>query len=448
MSNNRCVPKAVVKLAVAAAAMGCLAAPASATNWFVDGANGARLNAGTAGAPFQFMWQAMQVVQPGDAVYVLPTKLYYHLSVTVSGTAAKPIRIIGGGAPPLRTKVTGNSDTQAIWIDADYVSVENFDATTTGPDAAILVSENHHHVTIANNIAHNAGANGISTFTDDYITIKNNVVYGNAWNTSTGSFASGISLLGNYDVDNNTGVKMIVDGNIVYANTNTPSCGDAACLANWSDSDGSGIIIDDARRIRFDNIPYRGRTLITNNVVFGNGGRGVHIYKSDHVTVANNTMFSNNQDPYEGLIMPGEVSAVTAGDVQIYNNILYSDGLTGPNLTGSTVNQHVAISVKYCNLNTGPVIASNNLTFNPQNVAAYQAYVDPTTTIPVDISQNIWAGAKFTRASLWPHLADFRVKATSPAMRNANAAMAPAYDIMGKRRVYPATIGAYQNAGP
>ena len=177
------------------------------------------------------MWQAMQVVQPGDTVYVLPTMLYVRLSVTVSGTPSKPITIMGGGAAPVRTKVTGGSTTQAIWIDADYVSIQNFDATTTGPDAAILVSENHHHVTIATNVAHNAGANGISTFTDDYITIKNNVVYGNAWNTSTGSFASGISMLGSYDIDNNTGVKMIVDGNIIYGNSNAPSCSDSACLA-------------------------------------------------------------------------------------------------------------------------------------------------------------------------------------------------------------------------
>ena len=125
-------------------------------------------------------------------------------------------------------------------------------------------------------------------------------------------------------------------------------------------------------------------------MIFGNGGRGVHVYKSDHVTISGNTMFSNNQDPYEGLIMPGEVSAVTAGDVQVYNNILYSDGLTGPNLTGTTTNQHVAISFKYCSLNTGPLIARNNLMFNPQNAPAYQSYVDPTTTIPVDISHNIW----------------------------------------------------------
>ena len=130
---------------------------------------------------------------------------------------------MGAGIQPVLTRVNGGNESEAIWINADYITVKNFDTTTTGPDAAILINNNHHHDIISYNVVHDAGGNGISTFTDDYITVSHNVVYGNAKNTTL-SFNSGISLLGSFDIDNNTGVKMIVDSNIVYGNSNAPSC--------------------------------------------------------------------------------------------------------------------------------------------------------------------------------------------------------------------------------
>ena len=439
-------PAILIPVAAMLGGLCAAAAPAEATSWFVDGRNGQRGGNGTPAAPFVFFWQAAQVVQPGDTVYVLPTMVYPQITISVSGAPGRPITLVGAGSGAQRTKVSGGTTSSAIWINADYVTVKNFDATTKGPDPAILVPPNHHHVTIANNVAHDAGGNGISTFGDDYITISHNVVYGNAKNTSL-AFNSGISLLGSLDIDGNTGVKMIVDGNTIYGNTNTPNCTTQTCLDTWENSDGSGVIVDDSRRVRFDNIVYRGRTLICNNVIYGNGGRGVHVYKSDHVTIANNTMFFNNQDPYESMWHPGEVSTVLAGDVQVTNNILYSDGLVGPS-SGTAPNTHVAVSFHSAVNGTGPLVAKYNLMFNPQNAPANQSYVDPGNTTAADISQNVWAGAKFERTSLTGTLADYRVRPISPALRRGDAATSVSVDILGRPRVLPPTIGAYQNAGP
>ncbi|MDC6684683.1 hypothetical protein N4Q63_26800, partial [Leclercia adecarboxylata] len=143
------------------------------------------------------------------------------------------------------------------------------------------------------------------------------------------------------DIDTSTAVKTSIIGNIVYQNTNTPTVG---CGGNslGLDSDGNGIIVDRNDGIT-NKLPYHGRTLIANNVVYGNGGRGIHIYQSDHVTVTSNSTYYNNQDPNEGNYLPGEVEANASGDIAIYDNIFYSDGGTGRN-GGQYTGSHVGIS--------------------------------------------------------------------------------------------------------
>jgi hypothetical protein len=182
-------------------------------------------------------------------------------------------------------------------------------------------------------------------------------------------------------------------------------------------------------------------------VIFGNGGRGVHIFKSDHVTIANNTMFSNNQDPYESFYHPGEVSTAYSGDVQVYNNILSSDGLSGP-VNQSPPSSHVGVSFEYATDGRGPMIAEYNLIWDPQNAIGNEDYVDPTTTNPVTIASNTWGNPLFEDATLTASLANFEVKPTSPAMRRGNMATAIATDILGVTRTNPPTIGAYQKPGP
>ena len=419
-----------------------LAPAAHAANYYVDGLRGDQSNPGTSARPFKFFWQSMQVVKPGDTVYVLPTIVYPHMSISVSGASGKPITLVGAGTSGAMTKVIGENNNFALWVNANYVEVRNFDLRAPGRQAALHVSENHHHVTIANNVTHDSGGNGISTVGDDYITISHNIVYGNAKNTSGNVFNSGISTLGNIDIDGNTGVKMIIDGNIVYGNTNTPSCSTAACLATWQNSDGNGIIIDDLRRVQRDNIPYRGRTLISNNVVFGNGGRGIHIYLSDHVTATGNTVYFNNQDPYEGNYRPGEIQALFASDVDVYNNVLVSDGGTGLE-KGKYTGTHVPLSFEYC-AGAKPVTGRFNVVFNAKGEPI--SYFGRNNNAPVTVSDNTWSDPLLLAPSLDPLRADFRLRPGSPALGMAHLPKAPAADAVGSSRGAKPSVGAYQNA--
>ena len=177
--------------------------------------------------------------------------------------------------PPIRRSSSAAAFDSAISINTNYTVVKNFDTSATGSYAGISVNPHVHHVTIANNVVHDSGGNGINLNQNDYVTITNNVVYGNAHNT-TQAFGSGISIKGSVDVDSNTGVKMVVNGNTVYSNTNIPNCTTSSCFASAHDSDGSGIILDTNNGEGVNPGPYKGAFLISNNLVYRNGGRGIH----------------------------------------------------------------------------------------------------------------------------------------------------------------------------
>ena len=321
--------------------------------------------------------------------------------------------------------------------------VRNFDVTAPGDYPGVSVAPNHDHVTIAANRVHDCGAAGITTFSDDYLTISHNVVWNNARDTSNGFSGSGISVLGSLDVDTNRGDKIVIDGNIVYANTNTPACTTASCLATAHDTDGSGIILDDNQRQRFDQVAYQGGFLISNNVTYRNGGRGIHVFRSDNVTIAGNTAYYNNQDPYEASWHPGEITAIQSGNVRVHGNLLYSDGRNSPIHNGTAPNTHVAVMFEGNADGTGPMIASGNLAYNPQKDQTL-LYYGKNNTNPVDVGANLFAGPKLEN----PERSDFRPSADSPALGAADPDTSTAADILGAARLPHPSIGAYQAPGP
>lgn len=407
-------------------------------DWYVDGLNGSDANPGiSATAAFKTPWKAWLNAHPGDTIHLLPTIIYgpqYFAGRT--GTASAPITIQGDGLASNRTKVSGRGENYGVMIGAGtrYVIIRNLDITAPGPYAAIWIMQGN-HINVLKNYLHDSGAAGVSTNSSDYITIDGNIVSYNAKYTAKNSFGSGISTGESVDSDRNIGIKMIIKNNIVYGNTNVRAEGCTMCY----NSDGSGIIIDDNRRTQTDHKPYRGATLIENNIVYGNGGRGIHIYLSDNVTARGNTVYSNNQDPYEIDWHPGEIEANRSGNVQIYHNILYSDGRVG----GIKAGQHYAIAIKN-STHGGPIIAAFNVSYNPQNNATYaiSAY---NNRVPVSFISNRWGNPRFKRASLNPAVANFRILKGSAALGFASPDHTyPVQDILGFPRTRPVTAGAYQ----
>jgi hypothetical protein len=194
-----------------------------------------------------------------------------------------------------------------------------------------------HHITIRNCHVYNMPSGGITFLQTDWLTVENNFVYKNSnWDLYA---SSGINIYQAYDIDDNTDdYKFIFRNNISVNNEH---------LIMWhltrNFSDGNGIIIDDNRKTQNNHIAtaYRGKTLITNNLVVGNGGSGIHSFQSDNVDIINNTSYLNNvtDTKFSTANMAwGEIFGQNSSNMNIFNNIAVVQPYTRNNMNNATSN--------------------------------------------------------------------------------------------------------------
>ena len=200
------------------------------------------------------------------------------------------------------------------------------------------------HVRILDNHVSDAPGGGIGAMHADYMTIQGNVV------DSCGFYApyanSGISIYQALDVDGNKDYKLIVTGNVSKNNYNyIPFYFSSEDPGKREFTDGNGIIVDDLKGTQdFVNAsmsePYGGRTLIANNICYGNGGSGIHAFKSVNVDIVHNTAYLNGRHPEMDC---GQIFANSSEDIIIANNILWA-------LPGKKINDDYKISgVRFLN---------------------------------------------------------------------------------------------------
>ena len=403
------------------------AGSACATDLYVDGRHGNDFNSGTLTGAFATVDRAVARARPGDTIHVMPTTTYaspFYLSK--SGTASAPITIRGEGTGFNMTKVVVLNNF-AIHVPAgySYINIENFDASAPGNWSAVYVSPGATHISISGNRTHDSGGSGINTVGADYVSVVGNVVYNNSFNTST-ACGSGIEIYQLRNSDTLTTYKNTIMNNVLYGNSNTPG---GLC----ADSDGSGIIIDDARNTQHGSIygAYVGGTLIANNVAFNNGGRGIEVFESDNVLITNNTLYENNKDPNGGPWEPGEITLLNSGSIQVFNNILYSDGLV------NNYFYHTAFSALSCD--GGPIEANNNIMYNPQGNIANALYLpisgshanSNSFSVAPWNSGNLWADPRFKNPSTSSETADFELLQGTPAQGLANRSYTPSFDLLG-----------------
>ncbi|MBV9386133.1 MAG: hypothetical protein JOZ78_06870 [Chroococcidiopsidaceae cyanobacterium CP_BM_ER_R8_30] len=246
----------------------------------------------------------------------------------------------------------------------------------------------------------------------DYITIDHNEVADCAWYSPYGN--SGISTYQDWNTDNNTGYKMFITNNIVHGNRNYISWQQVGTI-----TDGEGIIVDDGRNTQLGstNGVYNGRTLVANNVAYGNGSAGIWAYSSNHVDFINNTTFDNEQTDN---LDNGQLGVSSASDIRFINNIFYSQP------GKKTLNVWAVDNLVW----------SHNIYFGGTNAAVMgpgDQVTDPYLVNP----------------SLDPRSANFHLQFGSQAIGNGEADIAPQTDIDGNPRPgpYGVDIGAYQFKG-
>ena len=362
---------------------------------------------------FLTIQKAADLVKPGDIVLVM-NGLYknthegFCVLIKTSGTSNAWITF--KAYPGHKPKIEHNSWNGIIIQGADYIIIEGFtiegnsdnitleyaqaekdnlgNPLTCGNGIAITRNEENkdnvdycHHILIRNNIVYKCSGGGIYTMYADYVTIEGNIVYSNSfWSPYNNS---GISILGGYDVDDYAGYKNFVTRNVSYGNYNYIPC-------QWTGkvTDGNGIIIDTiiSSEEPYKSRPYKGRTLVANNITFNNGGSGIHSFRGAHVDIFNNTAYMNGRHPD---INDGQIHANACDDVKILNNILYAP-------------ENKKVNSNWNNKDT--VIYDYNIYFGGNEIVRQG---------PHDI---IGKDPEFINPSINPLKIDFHIKKNSPAI--------------------------------
>ncbi|MGB8840214.1 MAG: IPT/TIG domain-containing protein [Aliidongia sp.] len=287
-----------------------------------------------------------------------------------------------GQAKFLTTMPLGSINDDIIHNASSYVIFDGFEVDggnegIADPNAVLTIgncisSVNSHHVMVLNSILHDCGASGISGIFGEWYTFDNNTVYNNSFfNTNQTSgisiFEPNITTYTATSADINAMYQIIIQNNVVYNNWEQYVPG--------SHTDGNGIILDD-----FDNSQgtnpnvdngtiYPSPTLVQHNTVYGNGGKGIHLFSSQNVTVDANEVYGNNFDTANptteqrgemsntgagndvGTLCPVVVSASQPDDSSSNNIWTNNNATTTNSATTPPFSQNVAVGDQCQNLN-------------------------------------------------------------------------------------------------
>lgn len=290
-------------------------------------------------------------------------------------------------SPELSTS-TPATETTGIYLDGNYSPVRMY-----------------HHIRIADCLAEYCGADGIYADFTDWLTLENNILRYNCF-TSVHWAMSGFSLMHYADFDKTDNVtKILVRGNQAYGNQCKVYKKTGPKIFN-----GNGFLFDANCEAYLHPDFYLGRTLIQNNLVYGNGGGGIQNWGSHRLDIVNNTLYHNGLTPE---LKWGNLGFDYCKDVRLVNNIVVA--LDDRPLDFWLPNRSA-------DRDTSNIVRINNLYFGG---------VRPNIKGQGDIVGD----PLFVKASTDPAVADFRLKPGSPALHaGARSSLVPVTDLENKRR--------------
>ncbi len=305
------------------------------------------------------MQNAVKNRRGGDRILVMNNGHYSQLPIMSGRGGWEGNWITIAAAPGKSPKIAGR-DWAAVDIREPYIQVCGFEVWGTSNSTnwndttrvGIYVGATH-HVRVADNFVHNFSLGGININYSNNLDVVGNVVKWNSfWGKEQGS---GISIFQPSDAigsfDKREGKYQIrIAGNVVSGNANR-----VVSNKSWDDygqavaTDGNGIIIDDLEQLQVPSNQrnaYDGWVLVANNVVYKNGGRGIHAGPNGgrRIHIINNTSYHNMQTVREGYVRydnfgRGEITVFgtqhqTSWEMRVVNNIAIVD----PNLKADWAN--------------------------------------------------------------------------------------------------------------
>jgi hypothetical protein len=441
-----------------AAALGIDAGFYTCTTQYFVSPTGSDMNTGTSMADaLQTIGAATKLsLQGGDCVTVADGTYDETVLVTSSGSADSCTGyVVFRSASPGGAKVVSTDPYNGFMVNASYVMVDGFDLQDTSTGSAFTAGTNtlsggkvivYHHIAAVRNIAHDSGGAGLGALHADYVRFEGNTVFDNSSRSDYGD--SGIDLWEMQASDTMPGFHIVIRNNLSYSNV------ESDIPANLQ-TDGEGIILDsfDYADPTYGTTPYAQDSLVENNVIWRNGGRGIEAsggQPTSHVTIRNNTLFDDNtqQQQYGG----AEIVSWGNGN-SVANNLV----ILGPDAqNGTAANQTTAAIADRCGPSpagvqiTGGSVWDNNLVYSMKTGAPLSSSNCVTTTsnyttIPVGSNlMGVNPGLAAQTASTALTVQDFTIGATSPATHAGTSADFAPFDYAYVVRPSPPSIGAFE----
>lgn len=393
--------------------------PQTPTNYYVS-TTGNNNNVGTTPAnAWQTIQYAVDNINNGDTIIVLDGDYFENIEITESGAA--------GGVKTLKSqnqygaKLINTADyyKDGIKVTCNYWNINGFEIYHSNlNDIAYghgIFVLGGNHIAISNNKIHDCGGSGIQYGAFDYATVKNNIVYNTSYYNTYQT--SGISLFQARAFDNLPGYHNIIQSNTSYNNININT------FANGQTTDGNGIIIDDFRNTQypFFNVSYAHATLVDNNLCYGNGGKGLHIFYSNNVSLFNNTAYNNSLD-VKNLGWRAELCNAFSENCIWRNNIGYAI------IGNGILSNNIALMVGYAET----ITFENNLTFNG-TAGNNSTLFDNTPFSDASFSSNNLLGVN--PLFINPSLSNFQLQPSSPALNYGSNLIESFFDINNNPRI-------------
>jgi serralysin len=394
-------------------------------------------------------------LQGGDCVTVADGTYDETVLVTGSGSADSCTGyVVFRAATTGGAKVVSTDPYNGFMVNASYVMVDGFDLEDTSTGSAFTAGTNtldggkvivYHHIAAVRNIAHDSGGAGLGALHADYVRFEANTVYGNSSRSDYGD--SGIDLWEMQASDALPGFHIVIRNNVSYGNV------ESGIPANLQ-TDGEGIILDsfDYADPAYGSTPYAQESLVENNVIWGNGGRGIEAsgaQPTSHVTIRNNTVFDDNtqQQQYGG----AEIVSWGNGNSVADNLVILGPGAqngTAANQTTVAIADRCGPSSAGVNV-TGGSVWSNNLVYSMKSgapLSSSNCITDPSsyTTIPVGSNLMGVDPGLAAQTSTTPTVQDFTLGAGSPASHAGTSADFAPFDYAYVARPMPPSIGAFE----
>lgn len=419
--------------------------------YYVSAEKGSDANPGTEDKPWKNISKAINSLKPGDTVLIMNGTYhermeypYKNWKINTSGKPGEYItyRAYPGHNPKLKVdtitgfcvegasyieidglEVFGNEDPKEIvgkpinhperlkYIDAE--KNKDLNAQYTGNGISVYThwqkKEPWSHVRIRNNKVHTVGGNGIALASGTLVLVENNEVFGVSHRSDAGN--SGISC-----IDMKHGKVTPEKYGMVYRGNKIYDCINMIDFKGYQPlqiTDGNGIILDSNNHSN-----YTHRTLMINNVVFNNGARALHAFRSNHVDIFNNTVYHNLRSD-DVVNQEGEISGVGSKDVVVKNNIIVAQpGRLPFKLDASDLNN----------------VQHNLMVYDRKDVPE----VDDTNIIGTD--------PQLIRPATAEQFADFKIRTNSPAVDAGAPLDVAVVDYAGNPRMGTPDIGAYEVA--